>query len=118
MRLKHFASVIVLVFGLAFAIQLGGQNRAAAKPLPQQSLQEVQAIEYAMLNVGLEEDAAMWLIGGNERPRTESVIATYRRLGGSGRGSFSDLLNQIGESGWRLVQKDGQTWIFSRNVRS
>ena len=117
MSLKHFTVVIVLVFTVALAIQLGQRNRVEAKspiPVPQSSQ---QAIEYAMLQADLEEDTVTWLIGGNDRVRTESVLATYRRLGGTGRGSFPDLLNQIGADGWRLVQKDAQTWIFSRSAR-
>lgn len=124
MSLKHFAGVIVLVFTVAFAIQFSQQNDLLAKSpaqvaqsSQQRSSQNVQAIEYAMLDADLEDNAVTWRIGGNERVRTETVLATYRRLGGLGGGSFPDLLDQIGAGGWRLIQKDGQTWIFSRNVR-
>jgi hypothetical protein len=74
-----------------------------------------QTFEFARLQFE-DEDSVTWLIGGNARVRTESVRATYRRLGGRGTfpGSFSDLLNQIGSEGWNLTEKDGDVWIFSR----
>ena len=122
MNFKNVAGVTVVVLVVAFAIQLGQQNKVEAQQASQSvaqkssTSQNAQAIEYAMLEVG-ENDTVTWLIGGNDRVRTESVKATYRRLGGKGRGSFSDLLNQIGSDGWNLVQKDGNTWIFSRRAR-
>lgn len=121
MNIKNIVGMAVLVLTVAFAIQLVQQNNAQAKAPVQgtqiasaQRSQNVQAIEYARLEADLEEDAVTWLISGNAPVRTESVRATYRRLGGNGRGTFADLLDQIGSGGWRLIQKDGQVWIFTR----
>jgi len=124
MNIKNIAGIAVLVLTVAFAIQMVQQNDAQAKSpvqgtqvASQKKAQNVQAVEYATLSADLESDQVTWLIGGNDRVRTETVKATYRRLGGNGRGSFADLLNQVGANGWNLVQKDGNNWIFSRLAR-
>jgi len=123
MNIKNIAGVAVLVLTVAFAIQLVQHNNAEARSPIQVSQTQSQSsstrslgIEYAMLRIEDDGESVTWLIGGNDRVRTESVKETYRRLGGRGRGSFSDLLNQIGTMGWSLVQKDGSTWIFSRRA--
>ena len=121
MNIKNIAGIAVLILTVAFAIQLVQQNSAQAKAPVQgtqiasaQQSRNVQAIEYARLEADLDADEVTWLIGGNAPVRTETVRATYRRLGGTGRGTFADLLNQIGVGGWRLFQKDGRIWIFTR----
>jgi len=97
MKIKNLAGIAILVVAVAFAIQLIPQNNAQANP-PLQSTQ-TQAVrppvEFARLLVSESGEEVTWLIGGNTRIRTESVTAAYRRLGGTGQGSFSDLLNQI-----------------------
>jgi len=122
--MKNLIGIGFLVIAVALAIQLVQKNNAQAKSpvqgtqvASQQQSQNVQAVEYARLQADPDSDAVTWLIGGNDRVRTETVKATYRRLGGNGRGTFSDLLNQIGAGGWNLVQKDGNNWIFSRLAR-
>ena len=126
MNIKNIAGIAVLVLTVGLAIQLVQQNNAQAKSPVQgtqiasqqnSQSQNVQAVEYARLVVDEDADSVTWLIGGNDRVRTESIRETYRRLGGSGRGTFSDLLNQVGAGGWNLVQKDGQVWIFSRRAQ-
>ena len=118
MNTKNVFAAAALIVAAAFAIQMLQQNQAEARQSTTQSQstsQNTQGIEFARLQFE-EEDSVTWLIGGNDRVRTESVKATYRRLGGSGRGSFADLLNQIGSDGWNLEQKDGNVWIFSRRA--
>ncbi len=118
MNSKNVFAVAALVLAAAFAIQMLQQNEVEARQSTAQqqtTSQNSQAIEFARLQIE-EEDSVTWLIGGNDRVRTESVRATYRRMGGSGRGSFADLLNQIGSDGWSLEQKDGNVWIFSRRA--
>lgn len=87
-------------------VQVEAQQSSDATP-------SVQAVEYAMLDVE-GENSVTWRIGGVVNERTETVRATYLRLGGQGRGTFSDLLDQIGAGGWNLIQEDGGRWIFSR----
>ncbi|QEG21216.1 hypothetical protein [Mariniblastus fucicola] len=115
MSIKNIAGIAVLVVVVAFAIQLVQQRNVQARQTSTKAAtQTVQAIEYAILEVDADGSNVTWLIGGNDRVYTESVKSTYRRLGGRGQGSFSDLLNQIGSDGWSLNQKDDSIWIFSR----
>ena len=115
MNIKNMAGIAVLVVTVAFAIQLIQQNNVQANPPVQNAqAQEVQTFEFARLVVSEDGEDVTWLIGGNVRNRTESVRAAYRRLGGTGQGSFADLLNQIGSGGWNMVEVDGSVWIFSR----
>ena len=115
MNIKNMAGIAVLVVTVAFAIQLIQQNNAQANPPVQDAqTQELQSIEFARLVVSEDGENVTWLIGGNVRNRTEPVRAAYRRLGGTGQGTFADLLDQIGSGGWNLVELNGSTWIFSR----
>ncbi len=118
MNTKNVFGIAVLIVAAGFAIQMLQQDQAEAQQAAtgnRATAQTTQAVEFARLEFE-DEDSVTWLIGGNDRVRTESVRATYRRLGGAGQGSFSDLLNQIGSDGWNLIQKDGNVWIFSRRA--
>ena len=119
MNSKNVFAITALVVAATFAIQLLQPNQplqsTAQAQVAAKAAAKVAAIEFARLDYQ-DEDNVTWLIGGNVRVRTESVKATYRRLGGKGQGSFSDLLNQIGSDGWNLLQKDGNVWIFSRRA--
>lgn len=124
MNIKNIAGIAVLVLTVAFAIQLVQQNNAEAQSPAQAvqaqvpaSSQSAQAVEFARLLVEENGEDVTWLIGGTDRVRTESVRAAYRRLGGTDRGTFSDLLNQIGAGGWNLVENNGNVWIFTRRAQ-
>ena len=112
MNTKNILGVAVLIFAALFATQMMQQDRVEAQQSNNQA-QSDQSIEYARLEVN-DTDQVTWRLGGVINPRTETVTTTYRRLGGQGRGTFADLLDQIGSEGWNLVQKDGNLWIFSR----
>ena len=112
MNNKNLIGIAFLVVAIAFAIQTLQHNPVEARPT---IAQETSGFEFARLEVQ-DNDSVTWFVGGTVNNRTESVIATYRRLGGSGRGTFADLLDQIGSGGWNLVQVTGNTWIFSRQA--
>jgi len=117
MNTKNVFGIAALIIAAAFAVQMFQQTQAEARqPTTRLQTQSTSpAVEFARLEI-VEEDAVTWLIGGNDPVRTESVRETYRRLGGTGRGSFSDLLNQIGSDGWNLIDREGNFWIFSRRA--
>ena len=111
MNKKNVLGVSALIIATVFATQMVQQDRVEAQPSAQ--TQTVQGIEYAILD--FEDDSNVtWRLGGVVNVRTESIRTTYRRLGGQGRGTFADLLDQIGSQGWNFQQKDGNLWIFSR----
>ena len=114
MKTKNVIGIAALIIAALFAIQMIQQDRVEAQQSNSRT-QTSQAIEYARLVVE-NEDNVTWLIGGVENIRTESVTTTYRRLGGQGRGTFADLLDQIGTERWSLIEKDGNIWIFSRQA--
>lgn len=114
MNTKNVIGIAALVIAVVFAMQIIRQDRVEAQQSSEVT-QNVEAVEYAMLDVE-GEDRVTWRIGGIVNERTESVRTAYRRLGGEGRGTFPDLLNQIGSGGWNLIQKDGGRWIFSRRA--
>ena len=124
MSLKNVASVAVFVVAVAFSIQLVCQTGVEARPAsyqavaaPQQTNTIVrQQVEYARLRVEADGDQVTWLIGGNGQVRTESLRQAYQRLGGRGRSTFANMLDQIGSLGWSLVEVNGNTWIFTRRV--
>ena len=70
-------------------------------------------IAYAQLVV-LNDDQVTWDPGGNNLARTETLDSTYRRLGGSQRTSFVNLLNVIGNNGWELVTVSSNVWTFKQ----
>ena len=112
MKTNKFIGIAALIIAAVFATQMIQQVRVEAKPTTTPN-QVAQAIEYAILDTD-GDDNVTFRIGGTVAARTESVRTTYRRLGGQGRGSFVDLLNQIGSGGWNLIEKDGNSYIFSR----
>ena len=113
MNKKNVLGIAALVIAAVFVMQMMQQDRAEARPTTQ--AQATQAIEYAILEVQ-DDDNVTFRVGGiaESQLRTESVRTTYRRLGGQDRGTFADLLNQIGSEGWNLIEKDGNLYIFSR----
>ena len=122
MSFKNVASIAVLVVAVAFSIQLVCQTGVEARPAsyqavaaPQQNI-VVQQVEFARLGVEADGDQVTWLIGGNGQVRTESLRQAYQRLGGRGRATFANMLDQIGSLGWSLVEVNGDTWIFTRRA--
>lgn len=121
MNFKNMAGVAVLVLAVAFAMQLVQKNAADAYPSTSKrslsaELPIAGAVQYATLEVSDSGEEVTWRIGGNDRVRVETIRVAYRRLGGDGKETFANLLNQIGSAGWTLVQKDGNLWIFLRRV--
>lgn len=112
MSFKNVASIAVLVVAVAFAIQLVGLNGATAQQTGNQS---ASGFEFARLQVEAD-DTVTWLVGGNLPVRTESLRAAFQRMGGRGKSTFANMLDQIGSEGWSLVQKDGSVWIFTRRA--
>lgn len=110
MKAKNIIAVAFLVITVAFAIQLVPQKQVEAR---QVAAKKVAATQFAFLEVD-GENKVTWRTGGNQVVRTETIRATFQRLGGRGPSEFIDLLNQIGSKGWNLVQKEGEVWIFSR----
>ena len=120
MSFKNVASIAVLVVAVAFSIQLVCQAGVEARPASYQTVaaqqqNAVRQVEYARLQVEADEQVT-WLVGGNVQVRTESLRQAYLRLGGRGRATFANLLNQIGSLGWSLVEVNGDTWIFTRRA--
>lgn len=115
MKMQNVLGVAVLILTIALACQMVPDNSVTAAIQNDQEAVSASAVEFARLQVD-SDDEVTWLIGDTNLIRTESVRQTYRRLGGRGLGNFSDLLNQIGAGGWRLIQKDGDVWIFSRKA--
>ena len=116
MNLKTFlglAAVAVLVVA-TFQFTNATPVNAAAKVTRQAD--EVE-IRYARLIVSDDETQTTFLVGGNNVVRLDETLReTYQRLGGRQRADLANLLDQIGSNGWRLIQKDGNTWIFSQRV--
>jgi len=124
MKLKDYAFVGLLIVAIAFLVQPANMQETLAAPQSSTRAQEAQqdsgsatVWEFARLRVE-SSDQVIWLVGGTQNPRTETVRGLFRRLEGSGNGTFADLLDQIGANGWRLVQLSGNDWIFSRTVRN
>ena len=113
MNTKNVLGIAALIITVVFAMQMVQQVRVEAQQSSQ--TQAAQAIEYATLEFE-DEDTVTWRLGGVVNVRTESIRATYRRLGGQDRGTLADLLDQIGSEGWNLVLIEGDSWIFSRNA--
>ena len=111
MNTKNVIGIAVLIIAVVVAIQTIQQSHVEAQQSTARA--QSQTVEYAVLDF-VNEDQVTFTTGGLVTVRTESIRNTYRRLGGQGRGSFVDLLNQIGSLGWNLVEKDGEVWIFSR----
>lgn len=121
MSFKNVASIAVLVVAVAFSIQLVGQTGVEARPASFQATQTqqqtaVQQVEYARLQLEDDGDQVTWLVGGNGQVRTESLRQAYQRLGGRGRSTFANMLDQIGSLGWSLVEVNDNTWIFTRRA--
>jgi hypothetical protein len=120
MSFKNMASIAVLVVAVAFAIQLVGQNGVEAHQTSGQAGTSSQSsnlqFEYARLQLSDDGEKVTWLVAGNDRVRTESLKAAYQRLGGKGRTTFANMLDQIGSQGWSLVQVEGGVWIFTRQA--
>ena len=115
MNTKNVLGISALIIAAVFATQMMQQDRVEAQQSSTRT-RVAQAVEYAMLEIE-DESNVTFRVGGVINVRTESLTATYRRLGGTDRGTFSDLLDQIGSAGWQLIQKEGNTWIFSRTAR-
>ena len=114
MTTKNVIGIAALIIAVVFATQMTQQVRVEAQQTTSRT-QSGQAVEYAVLEVQDENNVTFRL--GDVNPanvRTESVANTYRRLGGRNRGTFPDLLNQIGSLRWNLIEKDGNNYIFSR----
>ena len=76
---------------------------------------EAAGFQYARLIVEDEGDTITWIEGStNQLVRQESLRETYRRMGGTMKATFANLLDLIGSENWRLVQKDDTVWIFIR----
>ena len=120
MTFKNVASLAVLVVAVAFSIQLVSQTVVDARPASYQATQSqriaVRQVEYARLQVEPDGEQVTWLVGGNDQVRTESLRQAYQRLGGRGRATFANMLDQIGSLGWSLVEVNDSTWIFTRRV--
>ena len=114
MNSKNVFGIAALIFATAFAVQTFQQHSVEAQASQQtQNAQSASAVEYAVLEV--DGDNVTWKVSGNQIQRTESIKSAYRRLGGSNRGTFADLLDEIGSSGWELVQVQSSNWIFTRD---
>ena len=116
MSFKNVASIAVLIVAVAFSIQLVGQAGVEARPAsyPAQQQNAVRQVEYARLQVEAGGEQVTWLVGGNDQVRTESLRQAYQRLGGRGRSTFANMLDQIGSLGWSLVEVNDGTWVFIR----
>ncbi len=121
MKFKDYAFIGLLIVAIALLVQPAQQQdllaSSQAAPQAQQGQQTATGNEFGRLRVQ-DTDVVMWLIGGNQNPRTETVRGLYRRLGGRGNGTFADLLDQIGSDRWDLVQVSGNDWIFSRSAQN
>ena len=115
MNTKNVFGIAALIIAVVFAMQIFQQVRVEAKQTSTETI-STQAFEFAVLDFDGQNNVT-WRIGGVVNPRTEPIRTTFRRLGGEGRGTFADLLNQIGLEGWNLIEKDSNLWIFSRPAR-
>jgi len=103
------AVLAIATFQFTNATQLN-----AATPVKVQQNGTV-GITYARLFVTDNGDNTTWVLGGtNVTPRTETLTQTYRNLGGQLNPTLANLLDQIGSDNWRLIQKDGNVWIFAK----
>ena len=121
MSLKNVTSIAVLVVAVAFSIQLVSQTGVEAGPasypaVTTQQQNAVRQVEYARLQVEAGGEQVTWQVGGNDQVRTESLRQAYQRLGGRGRSTFANMLDQIGSLGWSLVEVNDGTWIFTRSA--
>jgi len=121
MSFKNVGSIAVLVVAVAFSIQLVCQTGVEARPTTYQEVSTqqrnaVRRVQYARLQVEADGEQVTWLVGGNTQVRTESLRQAYQRLGGRGRSTFANMLDQIGLLGWSLVEVNGNTWIFTRQA--
>jgi hypothetical protein len=104
-------SMIALLVGCMFAVYA-----IAAPPVKPQSRQNVSQStnwEYAQLVV-MSEDQFQFLIGGDIPVRTRSTRELLGDLGGNGKPTLANLLNQIGYKGWELVAMNDTSWTFKR----
>ena len=121
MSFKNVVAIAVLVVAVAFSIQLVCQSGVEARPARYQAVatqqqNAVRQVEYARLVVEAGDEQVTWLVGGNDQVRTESLRQAYQRLGGRGRSTFANMLDQIGSLGWSLVEVNDGTWIFTRQA--
>ena len=121
MSFKNVVAIAVLVVAVAFSIQLVCQSGVEARPARYQAVatqqqNAVRQVEYARLVVEAGGEQVTWLVGGNDQVRTESLRQAYQRLGGRGRSTFANMLDQIGSLGWSLVEVNDGTWIFTRQA--
>ena len=123
MTTQKVTGIAILFLAVAFTVQMVQQNGASAQQQQTRQLNGATAtanavsVEYARLVIEDDEDNVTWLVGGNDRVRTESLSRTFRRLGGNAsRIDLANLLDQIGSQGWTLVQRVGNEWIFMRRA--
>lgn len=105
---KSFILALMLVgFGVAvYAL--------AVPPLQDSGTQNAQAqgIGYAVLTY--DGTNVRWDEGGAVTPRTRPLSTVYREMGGKQRASLVNLLNQIGEKDWDLIQIIDNNYYFKR----
>jgi hypothetical protein len=104
-------SMIVLLVGCLFAVYAIASP--PVKPQSRQNVSQSTSWEYAQLVI-IGEDDFQFLIGGDIPVRTRSTRALLGDLGGNGKPTLANLLNQIGSKGWELVAINDTSWTFKR----
>ncbi len=87
-----------------------------ATAVPQQQARDQQnaaGFSYAELTIQ-GEDNVVWDLGGNVAPRSRTLAAVYYEQGGNQRVTIVNLLNELGNDGWELIQVGENVWTFKR----
>lgn len=108
-RSTLFLSALIIA-GLLVVGTMTVNSQANAAPLQDQ---QAAGIQYAQLNV--DGQSYIWEPSGlNVQPRSFSLIGLYRSFGGQNRASFVNLLGEIGNDGWQLVDvsQDRTSYTF------
>lgn len=112
MKNKSILLTLLIVSGVLVVYAI------AAPPVQQarQNVTQASGWEYAQLIV-INDDEMTWLVGGDQPERVRPLRGLLGDLGGNGRPTLANLLDQIGSRGWELTFVENSTWTFKRPIR-
>lgn len=105
----YLATLIGMVLCGCFLLAPAAANQGSQ----QEEFNQAIVFEYATLSTA-QNGNFVFDVGGEVLPRTLSLNALFVELGGKGRPTFANLLNEIGADGWELIQVTDAGWLFKR----
>ena len=106
---------MVLLLAVSLTLSMGNTQAQTTQIRNVQGVNRVNdSVEYAVLSV-LDDGTLQFQAGETSViPQPAELRILYSRLGGRMRPNLPNLLNVIGDDGWRLVTFDNGNWTFIR----